>query len=464
MRRGIEQAGWRMAIAAAAAMLTFALVCGSAMAGELSGTIKNGTDGKPGASLDVILIKLQGGMQPVETIKSDAHGNFKFDRPEIGQAPMLVRVPFRGVNYHTPVPPGTSTIEVEIFNPTDKASAVQVTQHDIVVQPSNGTLLVGEEFSVENHTNPPVAFFRNDGTFNFTIPAGAQIGQVSAWSAAGMPVTQGPIDKSKGVTAVAFPFRPGKNGVRLSYTVPYPGNHANLQLTSLYAVPSVFLVAPPTMQISGAGFTPGGQQEGWNIYGHDAVAANASLEVNIAGTAPPPSDDANAGGGGGGAGGAGSAGAAGGAGANGASDPSVNSRASSAGETVTMPGRMDNVKWVLVAGFGALFALGLIFLWRRPAASMAVAGGGGVSASIPAQAAAPTVSSRVSQASSVASAGSQAGAGIAEMDKEVRGGLDELKEKLFRLELRHQAGTISEEDYTRSRAQVEQTLRELVRG
>jgi len=69
---------------------------------------------------------------------------------------------------------------------------------------------------------------------------------------------------------------------------------------------------------------------------------------------------------------------------------------------------------------------------------------------------------RVSEGDARSSA--QTGAGIAEMDKEVRGGLDELKEKLFRLELRHQAGTISEEEYTRSRAQVEQTLRELVRG
>jgi hypothetical protein len=462
MKLRVRRIGLRMSIAAAAAMFTFALACVSAMAGELSGSIKNGTDGKAGANLDVILIKLQGGMQPVETIKSDAQGNFKFSRPEIGQAPMLVRVPFRGVNYHTPVPPGTSTIEVEIFNPTDKASAVEVSQHDIVVQPSNGTLLVGEEFSVENHTNPPVAFFRNDGTFNFTIPAGAQIGQVSAWSAAGMPVTQGTIDKGKNVSAIAFPFRPGKNGVRLSYTIPYPGNHANLQLTSPYPVPSVFLVAPPTMQISGPGFTPGGQQEGWNIYGHDAVAANASLEVNVAGTAPPPSDDASAGNGGGGA--AGGAGGAGGA--AGANDPSVNSRASSAGETVAMPGRMDNLKWVLVAGFGVLFALGLIFLWKRPAATMAVAGGGAVGASIPAQSAVPAANlgmPRVSEAGGARSS-AQTGAGIAEMDKEVRGGLDELKEKLFRLELRHQAGTISEEEYTRSRAQVEQTLRELVRG
>jgi len=39
-----------------------------------------------------------------------------------------------------------------------------------------------------------------------------------------------------------------------------------------------------------------------------------------------------------------------------------------------------------------------------------------------------------------------------------------VKEKLFRLEIRHQAGTISEEEYSRERAKAEQILRDLVRA
>ena len=44
------------------------------------------------------------------------------------------------------------------------------------------------------------------------------------------------------------------------------------------------------------------------------------------------------------------------------------------------------------------------------------------------------------------------------------GSLDELKDSLFRLELRRQAGTISEEDYARERERIDATLRNLVRG
>jgi hypothetical protein len=53
---------------------------------------------------------------------------------------------------------------------------------------------------------------------------------------------------------------------------------------------------------------------------------------------------------------------------------------------------------------------------------------------------------------------------VAEVDREVRGSLDELKDNMFRLELRHQAGTIGEEDYARERERLEQTIRSLVQG
>jgi hypothetical protein len=110
------------------------------------------------------------------------------------------------------------------------------------------------------------------------------------------------------------------------------------------------------------------------------------------------------------------------------------------------------LKWILVGGFAALFALGIVFLWKRP--QVAIAGAG--SAAI----AAPAVASRSSREDLAPKAAPQ----TSPMDGLVRGSLDELKEKLFRLELRHQAGTISDQDYSSQRTQFEQTLRDLVRG
>jgi hypothetical protein len=50
------------------------------------------------------------------------------------------------------------------------------------------------------------------------------------------------------------------------------------------------------------------------------------------------------------------------------------------------------------------------------------------------------------------------------VDAAVGVSLDSLKDQMFRLELRRQAGTISEEEYARERARAEKVLRDLVRG
>jgi hypothetical protein len=87
----------------------------TATAGTLNGTVKNGTTGQVAAGADVILIQLQGGMQPVANTKTDAQGQFHFDNPQLGTGPMLARVVYKGVNYHEPITPGKMTATIEVF-------------------------------------------------------------------------------------------------------------------------------------------------------------------------------------------------------------------------------------------------------------------------------------------------------------------------------------------------------------
>jgi hypothetical protein len=55
-------------------------------------------------------------------------------------------------------------------------------------------------------------------------------------------------------------------------------------------------------------------------------------------------------------------------------------------------------------------------------------------------------------------------ASVASVNAQVNSSLDTLKDEVFRLELRKQAGTISDEDYAREKTRVEKLLRDLVRG
>lgn len=394
-----------------------------AAAGTISGVVRNGTTGKLAAGQEVILIKLQGGMEAAATTKTDAQGAYKFDLPEIGGQPMLVRVIYRNVNYHQNVPPGRSVADVEIFEATATVKDLQVGQRVMAFQPDGASLIVGEQFTVHNHSKPPAAFA---GQFEFQIPEGAELGQVSAWGAAGMPTVQGTQNLGKGRYALNYPLRPGQNGVRLSYQIAYAGNAANVAAVSPYPADKVVLMAPPTMQVSSAGFAMVGSEDGWSMYARDAVAANAGFEIAVSGTAPPPEQSAA------------------GSGASGSSGQGAMGAETGGVQVRQMPGRIDQLKWVLVGGFALLFTLGGVFLWKRPQMATATATAAAAPAAMPAS--------------------SAHSAAMAQVDREVKGSLDEIKDLLFKLELRRQAGTISEEDYARERGRAEKVLRDLVRG
>jgi hypothetical protein len=434
----------------------------AAAAGTVTGVIHNGTDGKIAAGVDVILIQLQGGMQPVVNTKSDAKGAYKFDFPAIGQQPMLIRAVYHGVMFHQPLPPGRDNVDVTVYEPSADSKMVNVGQRVIVLQPNGSNLMVGEEYSLQNQSQPPKAFFNEKGDFAFDLPQGAQLGQVSSWGPSGMPVVQGTMDKGKGKYAIAYAFQPGDNGVRFSYQLPYPSNHADLRLTSDYSVTRVMLVAPPTVEIKSEGFMPAGAEQGFNLYTRDAVPAGFPFDVSVSGTAPPPQASQNDQQGN-------------------DQDPAVNSRAN---ETIqALPNRLDSLRWIIIGGFAALVAIGMLLLWRQPSLATA-AGAGGLSVPAP-PAQGPrkrklppppqyaqerrvsgtpaSPAARAAVSAPVASVAVAAPA-VAGVESEVQNSLDSLKDRLFRLELRRQAGTITEEDYARERARTEAILRELVRG
>jgi hypothetical protein len=143
-----------------AALLSLALLCAvGASAGTVTGIVHNGTNNKPAAGVDIILIQLQGGMQPIANTKTDAQGKYTLDNAAIGQGPMLIRAVYRGVMFHQPLIPGTPTVDVTVYDPTSDAKTMKVDSHLIVFQPNGANLIVGEEYSLQNQSQPPLAYF-----------------------------------------------------------------------------------------------------------------------------------------------------------------------------------------------------------------------------------------------------------------------------------------------------------------
>jgi len=141
-----------------------------AEAGTVHGTVMNGTTGKAAAGIELTLVQLQGGMQEVAHSKSGTQGEFTFDYPGLGAQPMLVRAVYRGINFNHAVPPGATTAQVDIYEPSKDAKTISVPSHVVIFQPNGATLIVGEEYQIENKSRPPLAYFRSDGSFDFALP------------------------------------------------------------------------------------------------------------------------------------------------------------------------------------------------------------------------------------------------------------------------------------------------------
>ncbi len=73
-------------------------------------------------------------------------------------------------------------------------------------------------------------------------------------------------------------------------------------------------------------------------------------------------------------------------------------------------------------------------------------------------------SSRPKKTPAPASQGNTSTPSMENVNAAVATSLEYLKDQLFRLELRHQAGTIPDEEYASERARAEKVLRDLVRG
>src|ERR1700722_19017543 len=101
-----------------AAFSTFAL------ADSITGVVTNKTTDKPAAGDDVVLIRLAQGMQEAARTKTDAKGRFTLEVPAGDSGMHLVRVTHDKANYFRPAPPGTQSVEVEVFNAAPKVEGI----------------------------------------------------------------------------------------------------------------------------------------------------------------------------------------------------------------------------------------------------------------------------------------------------------------------------------------------------
>ena len=396
---------------------------------NLTGTLTNRTNGKPAAGDDVVLLALSNGMQEAARTKADREGKFSFMLKD-DSGPHLVRAIHQGVTYHKMAPPGTSSVELDVYDAAKKIDGLNVTADVMRIQVDQGQLQVLRLFAVNNQSKPPRTQM-DDANFEFFLPDGATVDQGMARAPNGQPINNDPVpQKIKNKYAFNFPLRPGETQLQVAYHLPYAGS-ATLDPKALYPTEHFVVEMPKSMEftpVSGNLFQSMQDPQLSDAVVHVAQKTSVSqnLSFKIAGGAAFASEAA-----------AGTS--------SGSSAPTNDNRPGGGlGAPIDAPDPLEQYRIPIIVGLTALMAMGLFYATRFRRAGEPATAAIRSSAQIDAPSPAPIVPHSQPPATS--------------LKREATGLLEALKDELFQLEIERKQGKISSDEYEKSRAALDHTL------
>ena len=429
------------------------LLSSLASAQTLTGTVKNATTGKPGAGDEVVLLSLGQGMEESGRTKSDAKGHFSLKLDD-AQSPHLVRVIHQEVTYHRMAPPGTTSVEVEVYDVSKKVEGIEVVADIMRLQVEQGQLEVMRAFAVQNNSKPPRTQM-NERNLEFYVPEGAQIIESQAMTANGQPVNSSPVpvDDKKTRYAYLFPLRPGTTQFQLAYQLPYTGS-ANIDPKSIYPLQHFVAILPKTMQFSAApsaNFQPMSdpQQPDANVQVASGASLGRSLAFKISGEGTLEARNENAGQPG-----------------EGAPAQAESRPGGGLGPPIDAPDPLHRYQFAILIGVTLALAGGGVFTaFRQQTGARAASQGKPERTELQG----PALASEYEEPEVAPAGDSRRGAAdaLVRLDSKPHPHaprssssmlLEGLKEELFQLEVEHKQGRISQQEYEKTKAALDQTL------
>lgn len=413
-------------------LLCVLALAGAALADTVTGTVTNGTTGKPGAGVTVTLVDPMGGMAEVATAKCDARGQFSVDAPP-ARGPRLVRAERSGVNYFKMITPGTSSIDLSVYDAVPSLQGIKGAADVVRLQAQGSTLQALEMFAVSNDSNPPRTLAA-PATFAFVLPDGATIDEAHAQAPNGQPISvETKPTGQKNHYAFSFALKPGESRLQVSYHLPYNGQatfspHLDRDFEHFVVlIPASMSFTPKDTKQ----FQTMTNEPGTNVQVSLQAKAGSDLSYTIAGNGVFPeeseSQDASA-----------------------APPPSANGRDATSGPGGGLgrpedgPDGLAKYRWYILAALAAVLIGGGIWTHERT-----------LQEAPETAAVAPPVATTYAAASYAAPAPV---ASAAESPAPSNLLLTALKEEIFALEVEHQQGKLSQADYDKARAALEQTL------
>ncbi len=232
----------------AAMALLMGLSTAAQGANNITGTVRNQSRGEPAAGDEVILARLDMGMQEEGRAKTDSLGAFTLNVQHLGK-PYLVRVFHQGVSYDQQASAGQA-LSIEVFDAATHVQGITGTIEILRTGTVGNLLHVSDMVEIKNESSPPLTE-AGERTFEVYLPANAKIDSVLAAGPGemGVMISAVPVPDEPGHYAVNFPLRPGATKFAFNYDLPYRG-HAAFQTRHAYPLQQMAVMIPPTMKFS----------------------------------------------------------------------------------------------------------------------------------------------------------------------------------------------------------------------
>jgi hypothetical protein len=217
-------------------------------ANYITGSVRNQSRGEPAASDDVILARLDTGMQEEARAKTDSKGAFTLSVKHPDK-PYLVRVFHQGVSYDQPAA-ASETLSIQVFDAAAHVPGITGTIEILRTGTVGDLLHVSDMVEIKNESSPPLTQ-AGERTFEVYLPAKAKIDSVLAAGPGemGVMISAASVPGEPGHYAVNFPLRPGATKFAFNYDLPYRG-HAAFQTRHAYPLQQMAVMIPPTMKFS----------------------------------------------------------------------------------------------------------------------------------------------------------------------------------------------------------------------
>jgi hypothetical protein len=306
---------------------------------------------------------------------------------------------------------------VQVYDVNSKVADVHEVADVMYIQARPTSVGVSRLFAVDNTSKPPRTQM-NETNFEFYLPEGAEIDEAQAQTAGGQGINVQPTaQQEKGRYAFAFPLRPGQTQFQVTYHMAYTGKmtvdpHLIYPLQHFVAILPKSMTFAPTQPGIYEGHQPPDQPDGVaQIASNPGPGQKLTFEISGTGEFQSQQNASNA---------------------EGSSAGQDNRPGGGLGAPIEAPDPLDKYRGFILAGLGAALVAGAVYVVNRGRHSNGVRALSNPSISLAPHPPAPGATPNALLAA--------------------------LKDEIFQLEIEHKQGQISDQEYTKTKAALDETL------